>query len=140
MVEFLVGRQLHEVVVEGDQQFLVDELLEPVRLGLQLVVLVLVGLGEGLDLLVQNDVADVVLGHLRHFDETRHDLQLARAGSLLLELLDHHLQKLFFHVLAGLLVEEGGGQPNNFPRETVGKESYLSQLLRERVLLEDRRD
>ena len=64
VVQLLVGRQLHEVVVERDQQFLADEGVQVLRFGLDLVVLELAGPREDLDLLVEDDVADVELAHL----------------------------------------------------------------------------
>ena len=64
VVQLLVGRQLHEVVVERDQQFLADEGVQVLRLGLDLVVFELAGPREDLVLLVEDDVADVELAHL----------------------------------------------------------------------------
>lgn len=60
MEEFLVGGQLHEVVIHRNQQFLMNELLQLVRFGLQLVMPVFGGLGKGFYLFVQDDIADVV--------------------------------------------------------------------------------
>ncbi len=77
MVELLVGRELHEVVVEGDQQLLADEGLHVLRPGLDLVVFMLARLREDFDLLAQNDIADVVLADLADLNQHHHDLQLA---------------------------------------------------------------
>lgn len=87
MVQLLIGRQLHKVVVKRNEQLLANEHLQVLWFGLDLIMFELAGPCEYLDLLVQDNIADVELAHLAYLNQHHHDLQLTTAAALLLELL-----------------------------------------------------
>ena len=74
MVELLIGRQLHKVIVKRYEQFLANEHLQVLWFGFYLIMFKLAGPREDLDLLIQNNIADVELAHLAYFDKHHHDL------------------------------------------------------------------
>lgn len=137
VVQLLVGGELHEVVVEGDEQFLADEGLHVLGLGLDLVVLVLAGLREDLYLLAQDDIADVVFADLADLDEHHHDLQLAAGCALLLELLYQRLQQRLLPPILRALLEETHAFRNDLDGEAVAADAQPLELLGHWVLLEE---
>jgi hypothetical protein len=66
----------------------------------------LAGLGKGLDLLIEDDVADVVLADLADLDERHHHLQLPQTAALILQLPDQRLQQQLLLALLALLLEK----------------------------------
>jgi hypothetical protein len=120
VVQFFIGGKLHQVVIERDQQFLADELLQFVWPGFDFVVFELTGFGEHLDFLIENDVADIIFRDFRDFDEQCHNFDLLGVAAFLFELLDDHLQKVLFLRLCAFLFEHFHASSDHLYSQTVG--------------------
>jgi hypothetical protein len=138
MIQFLVGRQFHEVVVQRNEEFLADKAIEIFGFWLDLVMLELTGFGEDLDLFIEDDVADVELANFADLDEDHHDLELLAAAALLLQLLDDDLEEGLLRPLLASLLEAGDGPADHLGGEAVSCEIHLLEFLHNRILLEQR--
>ena len=74
MVQLLIGRQLHKIIVKRYEQFLTNENIQVLRLGLNLIMFELTRPCEDLDLLIQNDIADVELAYFTDLYQHHHYL------------------------------------------------------------------
>lgn len=92
IIELFIGRKFHQVIVERNEQFLANKVLQVLRFRLDLVMFELAGFREDLDFLVEDDIANVVLADLADLDQSHHDFQLTQGAALLLQLPDQRLK------------------------------------------------